>query len=327
MSHEVETMFSAKEIPWHGLGTIVPEELGSEEAIKVAGLDWEVTLEPVYAGEDGDILVENAFATVRTRKIKNRWVKDALGVVGDRYTIMQNREMFEFSDAVAATGTARYTTAGSLRKGAVVFSTMLIERPLVVDGEDFIPYLVSANSHDGSLVFSATVTPIRVVCANTLRMALGTGAKYQWNLKHTPGLEDRATEARKALHLSFQYLDGFEAEVQKLMTQKVTDAKFDQIMGELFPEGETDLVNKNRTETIEIVRDILITENSDYRKTGWGLLNSVNSWELWEKPVRVSNHAEDMTTLRAERQAMGILKGTEAPITQKTHRLLVAGRK
>lgn len=324
MPAEVETMFSAREIPWHGLGTIVPEELGSDEAIKAAELDWEVTLEPIYAGEEGDVLVPNLFATVRNRKIKNRWQKDALGVVGDRYQIVQNREMFDFSDSVAATGQARYTTAGALRKGAIVFSTMLIERPLKVAGDEFIPYLVCANSHDGSLALSAMVTPIRVVCKNTLNLAQ-LQAKYRWNLKHTPGIEERAIEARKSLQLTFEYLDGFEAEVEALINQEVTDRKFNAIMEKVFPKGETELQGKNREETVEAIFEARVQED-EFRNTAWGTLNAVNTWELWGKPIRVSNHAENPDTLRFERQAMGILKGTEAPLTQKTHRLLVASR-
>lgn len=329
MPAEVETMFSAREIPWHGLGTIVPEELPSSEAIKAAGLDWEVTLEPVYAGEGGGVLVPNQFATVRTRHGRTEAeARDALGIVGDRYTVMQNAAMFAFSDEVAATGQARYTTAGSLRGGAVVFSTMLIERPLTVAGDEHLPYLVTANSHDGSLVLSATVTPIRVVCMNTLRLALGSGAKYQWNIKHTPGLEDKVVEARKALHLTFEYLDGFEAEVNALIEQKVADKEFDRIMAEVFPKGETELQGRNREETVEQIRieRQLDARADDFAFTGWGVLNAVNTWELWDRPVRASNRAENSNTLRFERQAMGILKGTEAPMTAKTHKLLVAAR-
>lgn len=326
MPAEVETMFSAREIPWHGLGTIVAEELSSEEAIKAAGLDWEVTLENVYAGEDNEILIPNLFATVRERKVKGRWQRDALGVVGDRYTIVQNREMFEFSDAVAATGQARYTTAGSLRKGSVVFSTMLIDRPLVVAGDEHLPYMVCGNSHDGSLALTAMVTPIRVVCMNTWKMAISK-ATHTWSIKHTPNVEERAAEARKALKLTFEYLDGFEAEVKALVAQDMNDRQFNAIMKKVFPEGETELQGKNREGIVESIHQIRASDEvGDFRNTAWGTLNAVNSWELWEKQIRASNHADDPDTLRFERQAMGILKGTEAPITQKTHKLLVAAR-
>lgn len=325
MSHEVETMFSAREIPWHGLGTIVAEELSSDEAIKAAGLDWEVTLEDVYAGEGG-VKVPNMFATVRDRKVKDRWQRDALGVVGERYQIVQNREMFDFSDAVVDTGKARYTTAGSLRKGAVVFSTMLIENPIKVAGDEILPYLVTSNSFDGSLALTATVTPIRVVCANTLTLSY-LMAKYQWSIKHTPNVEARAVEARKALKLTFEYLDGFQAEVEALVAQDMNDRQFNAIMKKVFPEGETELQGKNREGIVETIHQIRASDEvGEFRNTAWGTLNAVNSWELWEKQIRTSTHADDPDTLRAERQAMGILKGTEAPITQKTHKLLVASR-
>lgn len=316
MSHEVENMFVARELAWHKLGTLVEEEIKSDEVFRVVPeLDYVLVEAPIFV--DG-IEVPDMIGIYRSTD------KKVVGIHSKGYKTFTPREMFNFSDAVADTGEARYTSAGSLREGKVIFSTMVIDRPLVVAGDEHIPYLVTASSHDGSLAFTAAVTPVRVVCMNTLRLAIGV-AKYTWKIKHTSRMMSQVQQARESLNLTFQYLDGFEREVNSLIAQEVTNADFKAIMERVFPKGETELQGKNREGIVEAIQVAYRSDEiGEFRGTGWGVVNAVNSWELWGKAVR--GKVADRDNLRMERQAIAILKGEEAPATQETHKLLVSNR-
>src|SRR5690606_38959722 len=174
MPAEVETMFYVKEKPWHGLGTMVEEAPDSEQALVLAGLDWAVRQEPLYL-ENGT-QVPGMVANVRATDGK------VLGVVSTRYKVVQNREAFMWTDALLGQG-AGYETAGSLNAGRKLWLLARLE-PRHVLGEEFAPYLVFVNTHDGCGSIRVALTPIRVVCQNTVNMAL-RGAKRQWSARHT----------------------------------------------------------------------------------------------------------------------------------------------
>ena len=199
--------------PWHGLGVTTGKLMTSKEAMKLAKLDgWGVTVSPLEVEyPDGTReQVPNQFATVRTDTNK------LLGVVGDRYEVVQNEELFEFADALVDSGDALYESAGSLRDNRVVFLTMKLDRPVKVADVDFDPLLNVTSSHDGSFAFRAGVSPTVIVCMNTLRLAID-GATHEYTIKHTSNVADRIAQARTALGISFEYYDGFELEIQKLL--------------------------------------------------------------------------------------------------------------
>ena len=164
MSANVESMFSVREKPWHGLGTIIQEACTSKEALHLAGLDWEVKQEPVvYKG------------TKTGHQFNIRSSDDTvLGVVGGRYKPVQNADAFAFTDELIG-GDVRYETAGSLANGKRVW--MLAKMPDTKILDDVVePYLCLTNGHDGFSSMKVCMTPVRVVCQNTLNMAL-KGAK------------------------------------------------------------------------------------------------------------------------------------------------------
>ena len=164
MAHMIETMFSVREKPWHGLGTIVMEAPASAEALKLAGLDWEVVQEPVYT--DNRELIKGYKANVRSSD------RRVLGVVSDRYKVVQNTDAFSFTDELLGKG-VKYETAGSLQEGKKVWLLARLPKEYVIAGERISPYLVFSNTHDGSGSVKVAVTPVRVVCNNTLNLALG----------------------------------------------------------------------------------------------------------------------------------------------------------
>lgn len=159
MAANVETMFSVRETPWHGLGTIIQDAPDSKEAIKLAGLNWRVIQSDVLCKVDGSP-IPGFKANIRDTDGK------VLGLVTDRYRIVQNEEAFAFTDALLGEG-VRYETAGALSSGKRVWMLAKLEDRIITD-EKVSPYLVFTNSHDGSGAIKVAITPVRVVCQNTL---------------------------------------------------------------------------------------------------------------------------------------------------------------
>ena len=196
MPAEVETMFSARVKPWHGIGTVVEECPCSEEAIKLAGLDWKVEQRDVYT--DNWKLVPGYKANVRD------YDQSVLGVVSDRYQVVQNEEAFAFTDRLLDSG-VRYETAGALQGGRRTFLLARLPQRFIIAGDEITPYFVIMNSHDGGCAIKAAMTPVRVVCQNTLNLAFRT-AKRTWTAKHTSNIMERIDDARDTLQLAEQYM-------------------------------------------------------------------------------------------------------------------------
>ena len=196
MAANVESMFYTRTAPWHGLGVRVEEVLGSKEALIQAGLDWKVEQTDVYAASGERIPGYKA----NIRDID----RSVLGIVGDRYKIVQNEEAFAFTDGLLGEG-VKYETAGSLAGGKIVWMLAKLPEKYIISGDAIEPYLVFCNSHDGSGAIRVAMTPVRVVCQNTLNLAL-KGANRVWSARHTGNVMNRMAEARETLQLAKAYM-------------------------------------------------------------------------------------------------------------------------
>jgi len=165
--------------------------------LRFAGLDWSVRQEPVYNARGG--VISGYKSNVRDTD------GSVLGIVGDRYKVVQNIDAFNFTDDLIG-GDVRYETAGSLRDGKQIW--LLAKMPARrVASDDVEPYLCFTNSHDGGGGLKVCMTPIRVVCNNTLNLALGS-AKRIWSMRHTENIRERMQEARDCLALADEYMSG-----------------------------------------------------------------------------------------------------------------------
>ena len=191
MAANVETMFSVREKPWHGIGTIVQDAPGSKDAIQLAGLDWLISQKDVYT--DSGVQIPGYKANIRSTD------QSVLGVVSDRYQIVQNEDAFAFTDGLLGEGVT-YETAGSLQGGRRTFILARLPERFIIAGDEIMPYFVIMNSHDGSCSVKAAMTPVRVVCQNTLNLALKT-AKRTWTARHTSNIMDRIDDARTTLRV------------------------------------------------------------------------------------------------------------------------------
>lgn len=237
MAANVESMFYVRETPWHGLGIKVASAPKSQEALHLAGLDWKVIQEPIYTKNEEKIAGFKANVRDSDRKV--------LGVVTDRYKIIQNEEAFAFTDELLGEG-VRYETAGSLMGGRKVWLLAHLPHEYIITGERISPYLVFSNTHDGSGAVKVALTPIRVVCSNTLNLALST-AKRSWSMIHTGNVKDRMKEAGDTLFLAEKYMDNLGKEFEKLRMKKLTDSQVLDYIEILLPseDGSTPQQVKN----------------------------------------------------------------------------------
>lgn len=228
MAANVENMFYVRETPWHGLGIRVEEAPTSEEALRLAGLDWNVVSAPVY--QENGLLISGYKANVRDKD------NSVLGIVSSRYRIVQNTEAFSFTDALIGDtefGEVRYETAGSLCNGKKVWLLAKMPMRQILD-DDVEPYICFANSFDGSGAVQVCATPIRVVCANTMNLALNT-AKRKWSTKHVGDMQSKLEEARLCLQLADKYMTNLDVEADRLANAKLHEEEIEQILDEMFP--------------------------------------------------------------------------------------------
>ncbi len=275
MPAEVETMMYYGQVPWHGLGTRVEDVLTWREAIVAAGLDWTVRLEPVYRRR-GETFAESRLAHFTVREQDGT----VLGVVGPGYQVVQNAEAFQFLDDVVDDSRPKYETAGSLRGGRKVWALARLPREIRIGGiDEVIPYLLLVNAHDGSHSLMVAVTPVRVVCMNTLNAAL-RGTRRMWKTAHYGDIRGRVQAARETLGLAFEYLDAFEEVAERLCGVTLTDAELRAFARAVFPDPkdkpEATRTTENRRE--ELVRIAQAAPDlTPFRGTAWAALNAATA--------------------------------------------------
>lgn len=289
MAANVETMFSVREKPWHGLGTIVMEAPTSADALRLAGLDWNVVQEPVYTGYNEMVAGYKANVRSSDRKV--------LGVVSDRYKVVQNVDAFSFTDSLIGQG-VRYETAGSLMEGRRVWLLARLPREYIIAGERISPYLVFSNTHDGSGSVKVAVTPVRVVCNNTLNLALSTASR-SFSMVHTGDIRGKMQEAEDTLFMAEKYMDSLGIEFEQLRRQKVTDAQVKEYVGQLLPmeKDPTPIQGKN---TLRLREDMMrrYYDAPDLKKVGnnaYRFINAVSDFATHAEPIRrTANYKENV---------------------------------
>ena len=288
MAANVETMFSVREKPWHGLGTIVAEAPSSSEALRLAGLDWEVEQQAIFTKSG---VVEGFKANVRSTD------KKALGVVSDRYKIIQNKDAFAFTDKLLGAG-VRYETAGSLQGGKKIWLLATLPKEYIIAGERISPYLVFSNTHDGSGAVRVAITPIRVVCNNTLNLALNTATR-SFSMVHTGDIRGKVNEAKQTLFMADQYMENLGREFERLRKVKVTDQQIKEYIELLLPieNGVSLTTVKNTRKLREDMRaryydapDLKDVGNNAYR-----FINAVSDFATHSNPLRrTANYQENL---------------------------------
>lgn len=282
MSANVESMmYVGRVAPWHGLGVSVESAPTSEDALVAAGLDWQVGQKEIFL--PNNTLVEGYKANVRETD------GQVLGIVTDRYTIVQNTEAFAFVDALLGEG-VRYETAGSLQSGRKVWMLAKLPNEYKILDDEIEPYLVFTNSHDGKGSIFAAMTPVRVVCQNTLNLALEKASRM-WKTHHIGKMENKMDEAAMTLQLGNQYMDALSRETWDLAKIKLSDSAIEEYIKLLIPiKDETlntqSVINKRMLRQALWSRYRYAPDLQHIGKNAFRFVNAVSDFATHQKPLR-----------------------------------------
>jgi phage/plasmid-like protein (TIGR03299 family) len=276
--------------PWHGLGVQVPGLMKTEEALTAARLDWSVEKVPALSSFDMTP-IPGAHAVLRTDTHR------PLGVVGDRYTVIPNKDAFAFFDGVLGEGQGQIETAAALGHGERVFMmARLPETVEVVKGDAMESFLLVSTSHDGSSNTEVLFTNVRVVCQNTLTAAL-RGAKNVHKVRHTTNWKDRMAEAQKTLVEARSYWGEIRAAAQHLAATSVTRVEVGAFLEAMFPKKEdakrTGANDNARARVAELMETGRGTNIPGVKGTAWGLLNAYTEWLQYDRTVKGLSDGSD----------------------------------
>ena len=287
MSHEVETMFSVREKPWHYELTkdytkILQEAPNSSEALIAAGLNWHVVPKEISLLGD-DKAIPNAVANVRDSDGK------VFGVVTSRYQIVQNDEAFAFTDTLLGGG-VRYETAGSLFGGKKVWLLAKISDTKIL-GDNVEQYLCFTNTHDGTGSVRVMVTPVRVVCNNTLNLAVRE-AKRAWSVRHVGDINAKIKAAQEALGMANSYMQKLAEDAERYADIKIDYEQTRHYLKSIF--GDPDKAKSEREKNC-IANSFFQYEIAyhspdikQFRGTGWGAINAMADMVDHATPNRLS---------------------------------------
>ncbi len=279
MSAELESGFFVGTPAWHRLGRVVPNVANTEEGIRLAALDWEVLERPVaFLDDTGEpAVIPDHKALVRETDGRT------LGIVGAKYTPLQNREAFKFFDPVLQAGSARLESAGSLRGGKRVWILAKLQHAIaeVLPGDPVEAYLLLYNSFDGSTAVGVQFTTVRVVCQNTLAAARErgrAGLEASIKIRHQAKLGEALDIVQTAVNASKRTFDLTLDQYRYLTRKNLTSGSLDRYLREVFDVAPPEKLPKYTDfvlQSLEVGPGASIPGVSG---TMWGAFNAVTDW-------------------------------------------------
>ena len=319
MAHELATtngrtaMAYFGEVPWHKLGTRLENPATAEEAIEAAGLNYEVGLCPLKTvyGEP----VSGRRAVIRED------FRQVLGVVGDAYAPIQNRECFNFLDSVVNDEGLLYHTAGALGRGERIWLLAKLPATIRVKNSDDITeqFLLLSNSHNGNSSLRVYFTPIRVVCANTLAVADRTSAGRGVAIRHAGDLSTKIRRAREVLGLARTFYDDLALKIDRLASYYPTVDQLQGYFRSLYPDPEVGNSRRaaNTRERLEHLFEAGRGQDiSEIRHSAWAAVNAVTEYVDHERPTRGRTPEQ-----RADRRLQSQWFGSGARLKQQAWQL------
>lgn len=300
----------AREPAWHMLGKTYADRTGLTINEVLRDIDaGEVVGVPMF----GDVITASGVTRAQqpryqgTYRVRNSGEILPLGVVGKDYHIIQEREGFAFLDGLVGQGHALISAAGLLNDGRRSFCCLRLPEGVKVGGQDAVDmFAMITMGHDGSLSLKGAVTPIRVVCQNTVTAGL-RHAMRTFTIRHTKNAKDRMEQAAELLDLTTDYASEWAADMEQMISTRTTKDQFDKIVAGLYApklgaskRAEIDY-GKKRDQLMELWG---AGTQEGIRGTAWGAWNAIVEWADWAKPVR-NVTAELADSRRFERSLQG----------------------
>lgn len=280
----VEMMYVG-ETPWHNLGTPLPQLATANEALEAAHLDWNVITEPVLSSQG--IRLKDRNLTIRED------TGIPLGVVSERYQVLNNRDAFRFMDSITMDPHGpKYETAGALYGGRKVWMLARLDGFREVIPDDAVgQYLLLWTAHDGSTAVNVALTPIRVVCKNTLSMAIGSVGRSA-KIRHTKNVFSHLENVQDALGFLRQSFDETFELYQKMAQVEPTKEEIESVLEQLIPDTKREGRAKNqRARVLELA--VAGTGNSNGHEGTW--------WNIYNGVTELVDHHNGGTSKRADK--------------------------
>ena len=283
MPANVESMFYVNDMPWHREGVPLDDPPNTISAIKHSGLDWKVSKVKLFS-EDKK-LVEGYYG------IKRNDTGDVLGIVKGGYTPLQNSEAFNFFDPLISNKFIQYETAGALGKGETIWILAKIKQntEIRINGDDIVnKYLLLSNSHDGQSAVSVKFTPIRVVCQNTLNVALDRGETTK--IRHITSIHKKLEDVNVAVENIIRIYSRAEENFKSMFRHKIDDIQVKEYFNRIYPVIDEKNVSsesqyKKREANIRIQQQLMVnfTESFGVKNFGiggtlWAAYNAVTEF-------------------------------------------------
>tara|TARA_Y100000296_G_scaffold51520_1_gene59056 strand:- start:2449 stop:3399 length:951 start_codon:yes stop_codon:yes gene_type:complete len=293
MAHEVEKMVFAGEVPWHGLGTQIDSETGFWEAFDNAGLNWEVDTKPLFTGEGERVSHRAAYRTSDGR---------ILGIVGKRWTPLQNRDAFEIFEPLVDAGEMTIHTAGSLRNGERIWALCQLnqDNSEIVAGDEIAKFALLSNGHDGKLAVHFGFTPIRVVCANTESLARGSKASKLIRVRHSRFVKQNVQQLRDVMNFANQEFEATAEQYRYLASKGINSDdldKFIKIVMGLDGKLEDDISTRSKNIGIQITQLFENGKGADIQGvsgTYWGAYNAITEYLNYSKGRTANNRMDSI---------------------------------
>lgn len=279
-----DTQFSTREVPWFKLGKLVDEPQTAAEAAKLAGLDFTVSLKPVYYGE-----TVASFQAIPGRKaVVADDNGDFMGFVSSKsYHSLQYGEAFSFMDGINPV----YVAAGGLRsrrQGFMVVKPTIDNNVKILGGDDpHQLYAVLRTSHDCSRATEVSVMMLRNKCMNQLTLqSFSKDARYRWSIKHTSTQAAKLKEAQDSLANIGLYVKRYEQLTKRLVETPITEAKADKLLRIVIPQpkGKTERTVAQHGQRIAKMLELFYTSPQvGFAGTGWGIVNAVSEYFEWHR--------------------------------------------
>lgn len=290
---ELAAFASLREPAWHKLGTVFDKPVTTEEMLKLSHLHgWDIRFLDLKDELPGYNFNKEFRLVIRNNPFK-KGQKDVLGQVGNRYNIFSNESIFDFGDKLT-NGRRRWETAGSIDNGSRVFATLVETGDIVLDpkgSKDVIRrYLMLTSSHDGSSTLIAKKVNTRVVCQNTLNVAMGERGD-EFRIRHTQGMETKLADAQAALGFAAEYDEFFEAEAQAMIEAQMTKDQFFQLVKDIYPEPEDNARGRQskweyKTDALMTIWDGATGSMKNLDNTAWKAMNTLTEHQQWFREVR-----------------------------------------
>lgn len=297
---------------WYGMGMEVQDAKTSKEVIDLADLNWKVKQKPAYIDVDGN-KIDTGY-TINYKDSDN----SILGVVGKNYKVVQNEDAFAFTDELVGDGThsVEYETAGELAGGKVVWMLARLPQVIVLDDE-IDNYLLFSNSHDGTSAVRCCITPVRVICKNTLNLALRT-AKRSWRYTHAGDLASKILDAKNTLIYADKYNKEFAKEAERLATKHLTHEDVERIVNVLIPPPKGENISNRKMNNYDYARTNFMKafnedDISNFRYTAYGIVNAIADFSQHTSPLRATDSYQ-------ERQLMSVINGDK--LIDKAYKLV-----